>query len=78
MTIQPITIRTRIIKIGNSYSVCIPESILKQLGAIEEVELEFFANQLIIRSIQPPRAGWDAQFEAMAEAGDDRLLDDFV
>ena len=32
-------------------------------------------NNLIIHSAQHPRQGWEAQFAAMAEQGDDRLLD---
>ena len=33
------------------------------------------ARRLVNRSSLSPRADWDAQFQAMAPAGDDRLLD---
>jgi len=29
----------------------------------------------IIRSLRPPRRGWEKRFKAMAKHGDDRLLD---
>ena len=50
--------------------------IIEQLGFSEEVELEIFPDQLVIRSAHAPRFGWAEQFSAMAEAGDDQLLDD--
>ncbi len=33
-------------------------------------------NQIVIRSSQKSRHGWEDQFELMAEQGDDRLLDE--
>jgi antitoxin MazE len=70
------TIKTRIVKIGNSQGIRIPKPILEQLGFGDEVELEILSDQLVIRSAHTPRSGWDEQFKAMAVAGDDRLLDD--
>jgi hypothetical protein len=35
-------------------------------------------NQLIVRSTSGPRQGWDQQFRAMKDHGDDRLLEDPV
>jgi len=69
-------VRTRIVKIGNSQGVRIPKVLLEQSGLGEEVELAVRKNQLVIRSIQRPRQGWDKQFQFMAEQGDDRLLDE--
>lgn len=70
------TIKTRIIQIGNSQGIRIPKPILEQLGFGEEVELEVLRDQLVVRSAQQPRQQWEAYFQAMAEAGDDQLLDD--
>ena len=72
------TVKTRIVKIGNSQGIRIPKPIIEQLGFAEEVELEIFPDQLIIRSVQAPRFGWEQAFLAMATAGDDQLLDDDV
>ena len=68
-------LKTRISRIGNSQGIRIPKLIIDQLGLGEEVELEVLAGQLIVRAVHAPRAGWDEQFQAMAAAGDDDLLD---
>ena len=70
--------RTRIVKIGNARGVRIPKLLLEQSGLADEVEIEAQDHQLVVRSAQPkphPRKGWAKQFRAMAERGDDRLLD---
>ncbi len=67
--------KTRIVKIGNSQGVRIPKVLLEQSGLGEEVELEAQRDRIVIRSVRPPRHGWEEQFRAMAEHGDDRLLD---
>jgi antitoxin MazE len=68
--------RARIIKIGNSQGIRIPKLFLQQTRLGEEVELEAHEDQIIIRPVTHPRQGWDEAFQAMAERGDDRLLDD--
>ena len=67
--------KTRIIKIGNSKGIRNPKLLLEQADLGEEVELEVQEGQLVIRSAQSPRQGWEEQFEAMAQHGDDKLLD---
>lgn len=69
------TVKTRIVRIGNSQGIRIPKPVIEQLGFSDEVELEIFPGQLVVRSAASPRFGWDEQFKAMAEAGDDQLLD---
>ena len=69
------SVKTRLIRIGNSQGIRIPQPLIKQAGLGSEVELEAQPGELIIRPARSPRQGWDAQFQAMAEAGDDRLLD---
>jgi antitoxin MazE len=68
-------IKARIIKIGNSQGIRIPKLLLEQVDLGEEVELEVQEGQLVIRTARGPRHGWEEQFEAMAERGDDKLLD---
>lgn len=68
--------KTRIIKIGNSQGIRIPKLLLEQTNLAEEVELEVQADQIVIRSAEHPRQGWEAAFQAMAECGDDQLLDE--
>jgi antitoxin MazE len=66
--------RARVVKIGNSQGVRIPKPILEQTGIIEDVELEVEKNQIIIRPISSPRAGWDFAFKTMAEKDNDALI----
>ena len=67
--------KAHIVKIGNSRGIRIPKPLLEQIELGEEVELEIQDGQLVIRSAQSPRHGWDEQFAEMAQSGDDRLLD---
>ncbi len=69
------TIRTHIIKIGNSRGIRIPRLLLEQSGLQGEVELFLDAEQLVIRSVPDPRSGWEDQFKWMTEQGADTLLD---
>jgi antitoxin MazE len=69
-------VKTRLVRIGNSRGVRIPKPMLEQAGLQDEVEIAVERNQLVIRSRRHPRDGWDEQFQAMAAAGDDRLLDE--
>ena len=68
-------IRSKIVKIGNSRGIRIPRTLLEQGGLTEDVEMTVEGDKLIIHSARRPRQGWEAQFAAMAEHGDDRLLD---
>ncbi len=68
-------VKTRIIKIGNSQGIRIPKPLLEQSGLKEEVELEVEENKIIIQAVTRPRQGWAEAFTAMAEQGDDALLD---
>jgi len=67
--------RTRIVKIGNSQGVRIPKLLLERSNLAEEVELEAEDDRIIIRSTKQTRQDWESAFRAMAERGDDSLLD---
>ena len=68
-------LKTRIVRIGNSQGIRIPKVLLQQLGFTEEVELEAQNGQLVIRPVLAARQGWEAEFQQMAIAGDDQLID---
>ncbi len=70
------TIRTRIVKIGNSQGVRIPKLLLEQSGIHAEVEIEVQGDHLTIRTASRLRTGWDEAFAAMAKQHDDVLLDE--
>ena len=67
--------RARIVKIGNSQGIRIPKPLLEQLKINEDVDIEIENNQIIIRPVSNPRAGWDDAFQKMAENGDDDLIE---
>jgi antitoxin MazE len=71
-----ITVRSKVVKIGNSRGIRIPRTLLEQAGLTDEIEMMVEGNKLIIHSARHPRQSWDAQFAAMAENGDDQLLDE--
>ena len=68
-------VKTRIIRIGNSQGVRIPKPLLEQSGLSGEVELEIENDRIIIHAAEMPRRDWDEAFQAMAQHGDDDLLD---
>jgi antitoxin MazE len=70
------TIRTRIVKIGNSQGIRLPKLLLEQSGIYEDVEIEVAHNYITIRPVTQPRLGWANAFAAMADRQDDSLLDD--
>ncbi|MFN8489449.1 MAG: AbrB/MazE/SpoVT family DNA-binding domain-containing protein [Caldilineaceae bacterium] len=69
------SVKTRIIRIGNSQGIRLPKWLLQQVGLLDEVEVEAQLGQLVIRPVVLPRQEWAQAFQAMAEQGDDRLLD---
>ena len=69
------TVKTRIIRIGNSQGVRIPKPMLEQSGLTGDVELEVGKKRIVIHAVERPRQEWEAAFAAMAKHGDDQLLD---
>jgi antitoxin MazE len=70
------SIRTRIVKIGNSQGIRIPKTLLEQSGIDSEVEIAVEGDRLIIRTAQQLRNGWDTAFAAMSAQPDDVRLDE--
>jgi antitoxin MazE len=68
------TIKTRLVRIGNSQGIRIPRVVVEQAGLQGELELEVRRKQLVVRPASRPRKGWDDRFREMAERGDDRPL----
>jgi antitoxin MazE len=67
--------KIKVVRIGNSRGIRIPKPLIQQTGMGDEVEIEVVDNRLIISATGAPRANWEKSFKAMAEAGDDQLLD---
>ena len=71
-------VKAKIVRIGNSQGVRLPKIWLDQPNLGPEVEMTMQAGKIVIRPALRPRQDWDEQFAAMAQAGDDRLLDAVV
>ena len=72
------TIKTRIIKIGNSQGIRIPKVLLEQSGIDTEVEIQVEGDKLTIRKATKTRSGWDEAFSGMPTQQADLLLDELV
>jgi len=68
--------KTKLIRIGNSKGVRIPKPLIEQSGLSEDIELILKNNEIVLRSANGPRKGWDQAFQKMAEQGDDQLIDE--
>jgi antitoxin MazE len=68
--------RARIVRVGNSRGVRLPKPLLEQAGLPEEVEIHAEPGRNIIESARRARSGWAEAARAMAEYGDDALLDE--
>ena len=69
------TVRSKVVKIGNSRGIRIPRTFLEQADLTDEVEMTVEGNKLVIQSAHHHRQGWEAKFVEMAKNGDDFLLD---
>lgn len=67
--------KTKVVKIGNSYFVQIPESIIHYFGLEKDVVLNVSEWQIILKSSSGTRESWDAAFKKMAKNKDDILFD---
>ena len=50
--------KTKLIKIGNSYGVRLPKTIIEECGFKEDLNLTVRQGAVLITPIVPPRLGW--------------------
>jgi antitoxin MazE len=67
--------RASIVRIGNSRGLRIPKALLEACGIRDAVELSVEDGRLVVRPLRNAREGWAGEARAMAERGEDRLLD---
>jgi antitoxin MazE len=67
--------RTRLIRIGNSRGVRLPERLIEEVGLIDEIEIRVVHGALVIESAPVGRAGWADAAKLAHERGDDTLVD---
>ncbi len=70
------SVKTKVVRIGNSRGIRIPKVILDQYHINDEVELETKEDCLIIKSSHTARDGWGKAFKKMHEDQDDIFLMD--
>ena len=70
------TVRARIVSIGNSQGVRIPKLLPQQSGIQGEVELEVRQDRIIIHALRNVRKDWEQAFQEMASYSDHILLDE--
>ena len=58
-------------KIGNSSGILLPKAMLQACGITTEVEIEVQDKTILLRPVQPARAGWEAAFAAAVAGGDE-------
>ena len=70
--------QTKVIHIGNSKGIRIPNHILKSLRISDEVDMVIDENksEIILKPIRKPRENWELAFKKMNEANEDKLLID--
>ena len=67
---------TKIVPIGNSKGIRIPNQILKQLDIANQVEMivDEHSEEIILKPIRKTREGWSDAFKKMSEKGNDELI----
>ena len=50
--------RTKLIKIGNSFGVRLPKTVIEECGFKEELNLAVRQGAVMITPVIPPRMGW--------------------
>jgi antitoxin MazE len=68
------SVKTRLVRIGNSQGVRIPKAMIEQCGIGEEVEMAIKGHTLVIAPSKAPRQGWDQALRSMAGGDQDKLL----
>ena len=62
-----LTMKARLVRIGNSRGVRLPKAVIDQVGLDDEVELRVEDRSVIITSLARPRANWAAAAQALAD-----------
>jgi antitoxin MazE len=66
----------KVVAIGNSRGIRIPNNILKSMKIDTEIDLVYNEEkeEILIRPVKKARQGWDDAFRKMNHSGDDKML----
>jgi antitoxin MazE len=67
-------VKSKIIHLPDTPAIPVPQPLLDVCHLQNEVELEAQGGCLVIRSLEPARAGWEEAFGKMAVREDDKLI----
>ena len=71
---------TKLVKIGNSFGIRLPKSLIQQYDLSENIEIDPIEDGILIRSRKKARIGWTEQLQLAIQNGhtpDDELLEGF-
>jgi antitoxin MazE len=71
---------TKLIKIGNSFGIRLPKSLIQQYNLSGDIEIDPIEEGILIRSRKKARIGWTEQLQLAIQNGytpDDELLEGF-
>jgi antitoxin MazE len=72
---------TKLVKIGNSFGIRLPKSLIQQYELSNQIELDPSDNGILIKSKKKARAGWKEQLAKAVQEGqqpDEELLEGFT
>jgi antitoxin MazE len=66
----------KVIQIGNSRGIRIPNQVLKEMKIEHEIELTISdkKDEIILKPVYKAREGWDESFKEMRNSSDDKLV----
>ena len=70
--------RGKLVRIGNSRGVRLPNLMIDQAGLADQVELRVREGAIIISPANGPRDGWAEAAKQLRERQEDRLVDDLT
>lgn len=59
------TIKTKLVKDGNSVAIRLPKTVLTMSGLIDDVQMEVKRGQVILRPARTPRSNWKEHIAAI-------------
>jgi len=71
---------TKLVKIGNSFGIRIPKSLIRQYDLSDHIEINPTQNGILINAKKKARAGWKEALISAVAAGhkpDDEMLEGF-
>jgi antitoxin MazE len=68
--------KAHLVQIGNSRGIRLPKPLIEQAGLGNEVELQVQDGAIVISRADKKRTGWAEAAAALAQDGEDALLDE--